>query len=289
MKSIPSVVWLSLAIVVLGLSLFFFWPQKAKQKKIEAVELPSLGPEADLAVPVIWDSIPSGILFRAERSDWDVYARGERSIVVYDFRAEAMFTQAAGDEIRFHLSLLDEADAVIRERDYSLVFLDANLVGDMIPLHWRWQDTISTDVSPSKLKVSQIQVQSAMPSTDSLDNIALEHIWRDQQPPNLDFEFIARQFQVLNFDSVEGMSLFLVLASHLNAEQPVEYLKVNLDLYDKQDSLLESIERNLIDSYDPPLRNRHTLVNRFLISLDAAGFSAEEVERLGITILEADY
>ncbi|MEL7530900.1 MAG: hypothetical protein AAFN10_06315, partial [Bacteroidota bacterium] len=230
-----------IGLVLIGAVLLFVL-NKGDQVEVSAdKEAPRLAPEGDLAVPVDWGPMPKGLLMRAERSDWDVYAFGERSIVVYDFRANMQFAEQAGKRLSFSMNLLDEEGDFIKSQEYDSDLLPSHILGDILPLSWHWQDTLQQGQRPAKLQIRDIQFEPGQEASGYFNNIVLKHQWQGAKPENLTFEFIARRFEYVELN--ERLLVELVLATRHEANLAIEYLNLRMNWYGEKDSVLYSIDK----------------------------------------------
>lgn len=275
------------AFVILGIVYFAVRKEGVEEPNLAPISS-GLGPEANLDIPVIFEDVAPGILFRAERSDWRVYARGERSIVVYDLRVEAMSMQGSPKEIQLRLSLMNEDEKNLRE--YTLdTLLNHAQPKDVLSFQWRFQDTISDLIKPSKLLVSDMKVSFAEMVDSTANHPKLYYSWAGDKPEQLAFSFEIRDL-VLTERATQGEALIeLSLATSNIGTVPIEYLELKVEAYSQEDVVLFSTIKNVLGKYDAPMRAHTTRLSQLLIGTKDFKLRFETISYIKITILEADY
>lgn len=281
--------WLILAaFLVLGIVFVAARKQPVKEASPATVGL-DLGPEGKLDIAVSWDGIPPGILFRAERSDWDTYARGERSIVVYDFRAELMVSEQAVAAIQLELNLVNPMRQSMKTHVLEIEIDSLYAAGELISLHWRWQDTLLNPTSPQQLMVQNMGIKMGRSLNELKDRFPIPSTWLGEKPKQLGLRFETRYLDYIDSDKKDPRLFYMVFATTNTGALPIEFLKLRIDAYAQSDSLLFSMEKEAVGNYEPPLRVDYTRLNRLVTNIDRGEFQIKDIDRIEITILEADY
>ncbi len=287
MKSVRPIAWLILAVCAIGVSLIWILPEVFTSNVVEKESFTELGPEKDFMIEVDWGDIPAGIAFRAVKSDWEVHARGERSIVVYDFKAEAMSQAEVLESLQMDLILVDEQGTTLREENIDTVFHHQK-AKDIISLHWRLQDTLSEIIDPSKIRVRSIRTNYSSGLAEVALKPKIEPKWAGVKPEHVDFSFESRSLSHIPAEMSDSNLVTFAFATQNHGDVPIEYLMVNVEGFDEQGNSLFVWDKIVVDDSDAPMQARSTRLSH-VHATEPPEFDTEPLAYVRLTILEADY
>ncbi|MEM6344966.1 MAG: hypothetical protein AAF927_13835 [Bacteroidota bacterium] len=286
MKNITPIIGLLLAIIGIGMGLFWLLAKEVAPAPTHEQKKTSSKAENDFAVEVDWGLVPAGVELYAWRSDWEDYAFGQGSIVVYDFRAQALSKERPIEALKMDFALLYEVDKPIRQYHIDTTF-DHLQAQDVISINWRFQDTIPAQMNPLKTRVSNINLRFR-DSAQLSSSWPIEPLWAGSQPKNVDFSFESRAIIQKENGPLDTGWLVFSFATYNQGRIPIEYLQIKIEAFDQEDNLLFSASKKVIDDYDAPMQAKSSRLSLLKLK-PSADFKLASLAYFKFTVLEADY